>query len=342
MRIIDYENNQISSRETTSAFREYVKQLVSHLNFISSTRTYVTRSVHTEVINSILSILKNPEDEINTTHCIDTIALRLLSKEIEIQNAVAHMAIQLQKGSLIQALLFNPATNSHSYLLAKVEHSDFVDDLDFSFKTGFSKDMKKIWKTCVFTIPSTDEDSYQANVYLNTSAKYWTNEFLELDPAISDETNTDRAFRGIDLILTQNIKKTAPYDHTILRNSVIGHFRSNYHISYDEMIESIFVNYTPQSLSHTKLAELIVKLKELPDKKNFNRHFTSAPSVITARIKSTYELSHGVYLKITDSVPDITNTIIAVRDPDGTQYIKVRTHNESVFNRFYNPTDSEN
>ena len=57
------------------------------------------------------------------------------------------MDTNVQKGSLIQALLYDEDKDSSMYLLAKVEHTDFVDDTDFSFKSGFSKDTKKIWKS---------------------------------------------------------------------------------------------------------------------------------------------------------------------------------------------------
>ncbi len=40
-------------------------------------------------------------------------------------------------------LLFDEENKTSIYLLAKDEHSDFVDDSDFSFKSGFSKDKKR-------------------------------------------------------------------------------------------------------------------------------------------------------------------------------------------------------
>lgn len=73
---------------------------------------------------------------------IDFIAQRLLLKEREAQTTVVHMNTNVQKGSLIQALLYDEDKDKYTYLLAKVEHTDFVDDSDFSFKSGFSKDMK--------------------------------------------------------------------------------------------------------------------------------------------------------------------------------------------------------
>lgn len=53
---------------------------------------------------------------------------------------------------MIQALLYDDERDKYTYLLAKVEHTDFVDDSDFSFKSGFSKDMKKLWKSCILRL----------------------------------------------------------------------------------------------------------------------------------------------------------------------------------------------
>ena len=125
----------------------------------------------------------------------------------------------VQKGSLIQALLYDDERDKYTYLLAKVEHTDFVDDSDFSFKSGFSKDMKKLWKSCIFEIDDLNASIFQANVYSNNVAKYWYDNFLELDQRVSDEVNTDKAFRAIDSALNRNIKNVAPLYHNRYNHS---------------------------------------------------------------------------------------------------------------------------
>lgn len=142
IRIIDYENNAVYVRETPETFSEYVSQLITYINGNTSIREYKTRSANTEVISCILDIVRNQIDEEYVTGKIDFIAQRLLLKEREAQTTVVHMNTNVQKGSLIQALLYDEDKDKYMYLLAKVEHTDFVDDSDFSFKSGFSKDMK--------------------------------------------------------------------------------------------------------------------------------------------------------------------------------------------------------
>ena len=173
IRIIDYENNAVYVRDTPETFSNYVRQLITYINGNTSIREYRTRLVNTEVISCILDIVKNQIDTDLVMGKIDFIANRLLLKEREAQTSVAHMDTNVQKGSLIQALLYDEEDDKYTYLLAKVEHTDFVDDSDFSFKSGFSKDMKKLWKSCTFEIDDLNAASFSAKVYSNTVAKYW-------------------------------------------------------------------------------------------------------------------------------------------------------------------------
>lgn len=334
IRIIDYENNAVYVRDTPETFSKYVRQLITYINGNTSIREYRTRLVNTEVISCILDIVKNQIDSDLVMGKIDFIANRLLLKEREAQTSVAHMDTNVQKGSLIQALLYDEEDDKYTYLLAKVEHTDFVDDSDFSFKSGFSKDMKKLWKSCTFEIDDLNAASFSAKVYSNTVAKYWYDNFLELDQVVSDEVNTDKAFRAIESTLNRNVKNIAPRDHTLLRNSLIAYFRSNDFIDYNTMITNTVENYHPVELEQEKLEKVIEKLRELPEKHNFDQQFNTVSSAINARIRKVYDVCHGVQLKITDAIDDFDDTIKAYRDNDGNRYIRIKTDNDLTYRRF--------
>ena len=321
IRIIDYENDEIYVRDVPEAFSNYVRQLITYINNNNSIRSYRTRSVNTEVISCVLDIVRNQIDEEFVIGKIDFIANRLLLKEREAQNVVSHMDTNVQKGSLIQALLHDDLQDKYMYLLAKVEHTDFVDDSDLSFKSGFSKDMKKLWKSCIFEIEDLGATSFSANVYSNTVAKYWYDNFLELDEVVSDEVNTDKAFRALESTLNRNIKNIAPRDHVLLRNALITYFKSNDYMDYDVMIQTTLENYQPIELETEKMEKVIQKIKELPEKHRFDRQFHSVPKVINARIRKVYDVCHGVQIKITDAIDDLSGTISAYRDADGNRYI---------------------
>lgn len=336
IRVIDFENNAIYVRETPELFSDYVRELIHYLNHNTTIREFRTRSVNTEVISCILEIINNQVDTEFITTKIDFIANRLLLKEQEAQDSIAHLYTNVQKGSLIQALLYDEDNDTYTYLLAKVEHTNFIDDSDFRFKTGFPKDMKKLWKSCIFKMEDLQASTFSAKVYSQNNAKYWHNDFLELEQVVSDEVNTDRAFRAIDSTLNRNIKNIAPRDHTILRNSLIGYFKSNIFIDYDSMIDNIFKNYQPVELEQDKMVMIIDKIEELPTKYNFEKQFNTVPSVINARIRKVYDVCQGIQLKITDAIQNLDDTIIAYRENDGNKYIKIKTDNDATFNRFSN------
>ena len=69
-------------------------------------------------------MVKNQIDVNFVTDKMNFIANRLLLKEQEAQTSVARMNTNVQKGSLIQALMYNEEKDEHIYLLAKVEHTD--------------------------------------------------------------------------------------------------------------------------------------------------------------------------------------------------------------------------
>ena len=163
--------------------------------------------------------------------------------------------------------------------------------------------------------------SFSANVYSNTVAKYWYDNFLELDEVVSDEVNTDKAFRALESTLNRNIKNIAPRDHVLLRNALITYFKSNDYMDYDVMIQTTLENYQPIELETEKMEKVIQKIKELPEKHRFDRQFHSVPKVINARIRKVYDVCHGVQIKITDAIDDLSGTISAYRDADGNRYI---------------------
>lgn len=174
--------------------------MIGDINSNTTVREFMTLSVRTEVINAILDTQAHINNPQTIQDNANIIAMRLLNKETAAQQRIEHLEIQVQKGSLVQAYISDEQTENKTYLLAKVEHGGFVDDIDFSFKSGFSKDKKTVWKTCIFDLTNASNGCYNAKVYSNTAAKYWWSDFLELTPVIDDERNTQVAFKAIAII----------------------------------------------------------------------------------------------------------------------------------------------
>lgn len=125
--IIDYENNRILSRDIPATFDEYVGELIEHINRNDSVRDYKTRSRYTEVISGAIAISSQKDNADVVRERTNSIANRLLVKEVEAQGHIGRLNTNVQKGSLIQALLLDEQEHKHVYLLAKVEHSTLVE-----------------------------------------------------------------------------------------------------------------------------------------------------------------------------------------------------------------------
>lgn len=338
IRIINYKEQAVIQRETPKTFDSYVTELINHISGNTSVREYKTRSNATEVIGCILSLCDNQDNEKFVLTKMDNMANRLLLKEVEADSQVKHMNTTVQKGSLIQALLHDETVEKYSYLLAKVEHTEWVDDSDYVFKTGFSKDKKTMWKSCLFDLSDLDSEEFHAKIYSDTKAQYWSNGFLELDEMNNDETNTTRAFQAIDATLGHGFRGVTSPDHTIIRNSFVNHLKSNEHIDYSTMVETILGNYNPvdSTITIDKIKEIKKRLLEQPEKKKFDNQFNAVPKAINARIKRVYPINVGIDLKITRDIKELSETIKSVEE-DGIRYIKVRTNNNETFERFRFP-----
>ncbi|WP_312561095.1 nucleoid-associated protein [Anaerospora sp.] len=336
IRIIDYEQQHILIRETPEAFEAYVAELINHISNNDSVREYKTRSTETEVIGSILNLCANQADGNSVSLKMDGVASRLLLKEIVAQERIARTRTNVQKGSLIQALLFNEDSNNYSYLLAKIEHSEWVDDADFTFKTGFSKDKKTIWKSCLFDLPDLNATEFYAKIYSNTVAKYWNDDFLELNEMTSDESNTTRAFKAIDATLNQNFRGKSSPDHTIIRNGFISYLKNKNHVDFSTMVDAVLENYAPvdSDIKPEKIQEIRAKLLEQPRKRNFDSQFSPVNSAINARVKKVYNINDGIDLKISGDIEDLSGTIRAIEE-NGVRYIRVRTNNDTTFRKFH-------
>ena len=334
--IIDYEGSQVIPRETPVAFETYVADLISHISSNDSVREYKTRSNATEVIGSVLTLCAELDNFEIVSAKMEGIARRLLLKETEAQELIARTSTNVQKGSLVQALLLDDNNDGYVYLLAKVEHSEWVDDTDFSFKTGFSKDKKTLWKSCLIDIADLGAIEFQAKIYSNTVAKYWSDGFLEFDEMNSDETNTTRAFKAIEATLNHNFKGTSSPDHMLIRNDFIGYFRHNEHIDYPSMVNSILENYQPvdpEYMTQEKITNIRIKLLEQPQKRHFDNQFSSISGVINARIKKVFPITDGIDLKVNRDINDLPSTIQSIEE-NGVKYIRVRTTNDATYRKF--------
>ena len=332
--VIDLVGNQVRFLEAQNDFDQYVVDLIAYVSNNSSTRAYKFCSDATEVIGSVRALCAHQESPELVQERMGVIATRLLRTEAEVQKRVDPLGTTVRKGSLIQALLRDSDDESYVYLLAKVDHSGWVDDSDYSFKTGFAKDKKAFWKSCVISLPDLSASEYHASVYTDKSAKSWWKDFLELAEMATNEANTSNAFSAVDKALNRTLKDF-PSDRTIMRNAFISYFRNNTHIDYPAMIESVLSeDYEPEEMPRERISELKGKLLELPEKKKFDRQFQSVPKAIQARMRRTYQVTDGIELKIIDAVENLRDKVAAGEDLDGQRFIRILTTNDATYSSF--------
>ena len=333
IRVIDYEKNIISKRKIMTNFQEYVEQLIGYISTNNLVRKYKTQSLSTEVITEILQIIRHQDENDLITQSVDIIANRLLRKEKEANDKISRLDTNVQKGSLVLALI--EEEGYRSFLLAKVEHTDFFDDIDYSLKSGFSRDTKKIWKTCLFEINDIDADEFYAKVYSNTVAKYWWHDFLELDELQSDEHNTKIAFRSLETVLGRNLKQKAPHDHMIIKNAMYLYFNSVEHFDFEEMLDQTIRKYAPDEITEEEKNNLLEILERLPQDKGFDRQFNTTPAVIKRKMKKTYEVYNGIQIQIPGGMDGLEDIVWSQQDSDGKKYLKVRVNDEKTYRIFH-------
>ena len=167
-------------------------------------------------------------------------------------------------------------------------------------------------------------------IYLDNVAKYWFDDFLELQEKTSDEINTDRAFKSINSYLNRTMKKKYPEDRTVIRNTFINYFRTHELIDFEKMISDIFDNYQSVSIEKTEQESIREHLLSLPSKKGFDSLFTVSLTALKARIRTTYDLYPGIKLRVEDNLEKIQS----FESEDGVHYIIVETINNDAFNTF--------
>ena len=332
IKIINYEEGKVISRQIMPEMGEYIEQMICYIRGNKSVREYHTQSETTEVIHAVLNIKENYSDEQKVKQNEDLIADRLLRVESNVQEQISSMGVKVQKGSLILSLVED---NNHSYfLLAKVEHTDFFDDYDYSVKTGFSKDEKKIWKTCLLDISTTHTDSLKATIYCNNMAKYWWHDFLELEEVHSDENNTRTAYKALTTVLKRSLKKEAPYDHTVIQNAINAFFSSETVFDYEEMMERIIRNYTPNDMSGQKKEQLMQDLWSLPETKHFDHRFRSVPECIKPKMRKKYPVYSNIEVTLLGEIDNLSDVIQSCEESNGRRYLRIRVDNDETFNAF--------
>lgn len=341
---VDIQLNKLEQKAIKDEFNEYIGELVEFISENKSTRYFKTRSDRTQVISNMMEITRkiliSEVDNLEGLHTyIQEIAERLLWSEIQRQIQIEATGKKMKNGSLLFAVMKkDEADNKIFCILSKVEDNKFFDRNTLKAMYGFDGEEMKVWRSAIIELEQIEEDTIVVNeiqVFLNGKVSYWTDTFLEIEEEINDEINTKKAFKQIDSLLRSNLKQIAPSDYTTLKYHFAGYMKKPRLITYDEMINDILSDYEPTQATKSKMLEIKDKLLELPDKKKFDKQFTSVPGSIKVYVRGEYKVAKGVSIKISDEVNNIEETIKAETLKSGERIVKIFVTEDEGFEAFF-------
>ena len=187
---VDWVNNLVvKNKPRDEEFYDYFSQILVRITNNKVVKNFLPKSENVQVVTAIKSIIDNKTDSEKCDNFFEDISNRLLEKEKSTQEKIERLDKKVQVGTLLQALFYDKKSTRYMFLLAKIEHIDFVKDEDLTFQSGFPKDIK-IYKSCVFHIAN-DYMVSGVQIHLDKIAKYWFDDFLELRELTNDEINTE-------------------------------------------------------------------------------------------------------------------------------------------------------
>jgi hypothetical protein len=316
---IDRENNNYShiplSGETDD-LKNYILGIRDSIIEEKESRVFKITSETTQVFTAVKAVLLD-SSVIQTQSGI--IAKRLLRIENETRDRYKQLP-DIQKGSLLVCKF--PSEVIMNILLIKIEHSSFIDEADLTKHNGLPL-KKEILKSCLFQF---DEDANIISIIAHDSngdiSVYWWNNFLELEKVSNDIQNTVVAFDSIENVLRKNIKDKAPSDYSLLRNNLIGYFRTKTSFKLHELVEYVIGNYTPIN-DGINLEDIKEKILSLPTKKKFDATFTLMPKEIKAKMRNAVKINEMVELRINSYIDNFKTIIRSEMGIDGKKYIKI-------------------
>ena len=331
---IDVDRNDCRCKDIPNDFNEFIEEYVPFVTGNSSTKNFNVHDEHVTVPNAISEIVTaiSNNDKDRADDYALTIAKKLLSSETAAQDKIYSTGKKIKRGSIVQAYVENEAGDA-SYIIAKVEHSEWYDGESLKKNFGFPSEKKNVWKSAVFSMTIDDSIIFgSVRVYTDNEAKYWAKDFLELTEERTDRTNTLSVMAEVEREFKRSVRSKSESDYYNLRNSLITNLKTEKHFDYNAFVDSL-ADYHPDEQS-VDISMLQNALRVLPDAKSFDRQFDTVPSAITNRRKLKFEVKTGIEIRIDGDMENFKDDIVSVSDPVDGRYIKIKCEDNTTFNVF--------
>lgn len=290
---------------------EYVDNLVNEILESPNKRMYRFKNGETQVKSSLAKLV---EQDVDIDKIILHNAERLLEKELNANEQLKSkkLGVKIQKGSLLHLHFVQDEIGK--ILVCKVEHDEYLNELNFDKNNGLNT-KKKVFKSFLMFLDTN-------NIYLNdkNNSKYWWDDFLELEQVNNDNENTEKSVHKIMAIVDQYKKSSREFqlDGTLLRNAIIGHFKSNKNFNLTELLDNVVATYTPinQNFPLKKISE---RVNKLANDNSFDNQFVIVQEKVNKRIVNKIRLGSGLYLSIEDFVKNLGEILKPYSDKEGNQ-----------------------
>ena len=180
----------MKEKEVPASFAPFILDTLEYAQANEKNKAYMVHNEHTQVVSCIRQMVLEPE---KWQTYAQSIANKCLESEKLAQAKIYRMGSAIKKGSLVQTLV-KKAEDEYIYMVAKIEHSQWLDSSDLSERVGFSLEKKSLWKSAVFS--------------------------LELDEARDDAKNTYSVFKAVDNELKSAIEPVSKKDYVQLSSEL--------------------------------------------------------------------------------------------------------------------------
>ena len=323
---IDHQNKYVAFEEFNGVenLNLYIMQMIQEITDDDGDREY-------EFLETALTMKSYIDDFINKEDARDEVVLkiaqRLLESEMEAQKTLGRFT-EIQKGILLISFCDMETHNrDFKVLISKADYNEFIEESTGEIKNGLPT-KRRVFKAYVANVKLQEKgynlvknSTYDVNA---TTAKYWYRDFLELEPIINDEDNTQKAYEAIDKHLLGHLKKKYKEDYIHLRNTTIHYMRSEGEFDIDEFADEILgAGYTPVN-PDLNMADIIEKVRTFPKRYKFDRKFQKVPKAIKARIKDVIPLGQDIELVLRGYIPNLEQ-IIRPHELEGKKYIMIQS-----------------
>lgn len=304
----------------------FARNLISSTALANEHRKFRWPTESALVPGLLRTLVSNAAEFTETTQIL---AERLHQKEINAQKEVAHLNVEVQKGSLLQ-MVFKQEGTPH-VLLVKAQLESFLNSTEYKRTEGYPIE-DAVLKMCLVEFdaqhrPITVSVS-DSNSRLST---FWWKDFLELTEVSTDESNTTTALHAMNALLVRKLKKDYKSDYYQLNNNLIGYFRTRKDYNHAKMLDYVFGDYNPID-KQLSLQELWDTAKALPSKKGFDQRFKIDADSVDKRRRTVVPLTDQINLEIKDAIENLPETIRSGLLEDGTKGVFVRS--DSGFEHF--------